>query len=171
MVKQLLLPGGFPPGTSNAVFPLPAASNWAFDAMNSLSVWANGKGDAMLRIVLATSRQEACHSFSAALSSDPEVHLDHVASGAAALETVRTSSPDLVVIDSPLPDFKALSLVQDLLMVNAMVNTAVVSSLTDQEFHEASEGLGVLARLPATPDKSDATELLRILRKVLGRTA
>jgi DNA-binding response OmpR family regulator len=124
----------------------------------------------MLRIVLASARQESIHSFAEGLASDPEVRLDQVSSGAEALGVVRTDSPQLVIIDSALPDMEPLHVVQKLLMVNAMVNTAVVSPLSDHEFHEASEGLGVLARLPLAPGKSDAAELLRKLRQVLGLT-
>ena len=122
----------------------------------------------MLRIVLATVRQEVFHPFADGLASDPWVRLDQVSSGAEALSAVRTDFPHLVIIDSSLPDTESLSLVKDLLMVNAMVNTAVVSPLSDQEFHEASEGLGVLAHLPLTPQVGDATELLRKLKQVLG---
>jgi DNA-binding response OmpR family regulator len=122
----------------------------------------------MLRILLVSARQETIRSLAEGLSSDPEVQLDQVASGAEALRTVRTASPQLAVIDSELPDTGSLPLVQKLLMVNAMVNTAVISPLSDEEFHEASEGLGILARLPLMPGKSDAAQLLHKLRKVLG---
>jgi DNA-binding NarL/FixJ family response regulator len=122
----------------------------------------------MLRIVLATARPEALQAFAAALSSNPEVHLQHVASGAEALEAVRVSAPHLVIIDSGLANNEPLELVQKLLMVNAMVNTAVVSPLSEEEFHEASEGLGVLGRLPKEPGESDAADLLGKLRMVLG---
>ena len=122
----------------------------------------------MLRIVLAATRPEIIHAFAEYLSSDPEVHLQPVASGAAALNAVRTSCPHLVVIDSDLPDTTSLSLVPELIMANAMVNTAVVSSLSEEDFHEASEGLGVLARLPVNPGRRDASELLRRLKEVLG---
>ena len=124
----------------------------------------------MLSIVLATARQESIHSFAEGLASDPEVRLDQVSSGAEALGAVRTDSPHLVIIDSALPDMEPLHVVQKLLMVNAMVNTAVVSPLSGQEFHEASEGLGILAHLPLAPGKSDAAELLRKLKQVLGLT-
>ena len=123
----------------------------------------------MLRILLATARPEIMHPFSEALSSDPRVRLQHVVSGADALDAVRASAPDLVVIDFDLPDFKPLDLVSQLIMVNAMVNTAVVSPLSDLEFHEASEGLGVLGRLPVVPGKGEAADLLQKLRRVLGQ--
>jgi DNA-binding response OmpR family regulator len=124
----------------------------------------------MLRILLVSARQETIHPFAEGLASDPEVSLDQIGSGAEALSAVRSASPHLVIIDSELPDTKPLPLVQELLMVNAMVNTAVISHLSDEEFHEASEGLGVLASLLLMPGKSDAAELLCKLRKVLGES-
>ncbi|GLI35064.1 response regulator [Desulforhabdus amnigena] len=122
----------------------------------------------MLRIVLVTSLPESVHSFAEALTAEPEVRLDRVSSGSEALSLARTLSPHLVVIDTDLPDIKPLTLVQELLAVNAMVNTALISPLSEEEFHEASEGLGVLARLPVNPGRSDAAELLNKLRSVLG---
>ena len=122
----------------------------------------------MLRVVLATNRPKALQAFTEALWSDPEVQLQGVVSGAEALEAVRTSAPHLVIIDLNLPDLAPLELVQKLLMVNAMVNTAVVSPLSEEEFHEASEGLGILGPLPNDPGRSDAVEMLRKLRTVLG---
>ncbi len=81
---------------------------------------------------------------------------------------MRAACPHLVVVDSDLPDTDPLGLVQKLLMVNAMVNTAVISPLAEEQFHEASEGLGVLSRLPVEPGHSDAADLLHKLRRVLG---
>jgi DNA-binding NarL/FixJ family response regulator len=123
----------------------------------------------MLHIILASSRPKALQNFAAALSSNPEVQLQQVASGAEALEAVRAAAPHLVIIDADLPDAAPLELVQQLLLVNAMVNTAVVSPLADEEFHEASEGLGVLGRLPEEPGENDAAGLLRQLKKILGK--
>jgi DNA-binding NarL/FixJ family response regulator len=122
----------------------------------------------MLRIILATARPQAMQAFAAAWSSSPEVHLQHVGSGAEALEAARTAAPHLVIIDADLPDTAPLDLVQKLLMVNAMVNTAVVSPLSDEEFHEASEGLGILGRLSNEPGRGEATDLMGKLRMVLG---
>ena len=123
----------------------------------------------MLHIVLATARPKAMQAFAEALSSDPAVNLQRVVSGAEALEAACTTAPHLVIIDADLPDTAPLDLVQKLLMVNAMANTAVVSPLSDEEFHEASEGLGILGRLPAELGTGEATDLLHKLRQVLGR--
>lgn len=129
---------------------------------------AGSEGKFMLQIIIATCRPDAMRSFTKALSSDPEVHFVGLASGAEVLNAVRTSPPHLVVVDSTLPDEGPLALVSKLLQVNAMVNTAVVSPLSEDEFHEATEGLGILGRIPECPGSGDAAELIRKLKQVLG---
>lgn len=122
----------------------------------------------MLHLVVATTRPQALEAFTTALTAAPEVRLILAASGAAALEAVGSSPMQLVIVDAKLPDLEPLELVQKLLLVNAMVNTAVVSPLSEEEFHEASEGLGVLGRLPLEPGAEEAAGLLQKLRKILG---
>jgi PleD family two-component response regulator len=125
----------------------------------------------MVHIVLVTPRLKALQRFSEALSSNPEVRLDSVISGVEAVEAVRTVVPHLVIIDSNLPDTTPLDLVQKLLMINALVNTAVICPLSDAEFHEVSEGLGILSRLPVEPGRTEAADLVRKLRMVLEGVA
>ncbi len=122
----------------------------------------------MLNILLVTPRIQELTSFTQVLSSYPEVQLEFAETGADALDAVCAKPPHLAVIDVDLPDIPPMSLVQKMLTVNAMVNTAVVSPLSEEEFHEASEGLGVLGRLPLDPGKDDAESLLIKLRKILG---
>jgi CheY-like chemotaxis protein len=129
---------------------------------------ALNKSEAMLRIVLASARLKDLQAFAEALASDPEVQLTTVPSGGEALEAAQDSAPHLVIIDSELPDISTLDLIRRLIRLNAMVNTAVLSPLSEEGFHEASEGLGVLGRLPAAPGADAAAELLAKLRLVLG---
>ncbi len=122
----------------------------------------------MLHILLVTPRLDSLQGFAEALASDPGVRLEHAASGAAALKTAGRAAPQLAIIDTGLPDTTPLDLVQKLLMVNALINTAVVSELSEAQFHEASEGLGILGRLPVNPGRDEAAALLGKLKAVLG---
>ncbi len=122
----------------------------------------------MLHIILVTVRPEIFHSFAERLSSDPEVCLDQVTSGAGALGIVRSISPHLVIVDSEVTDTTPFGLVREIISANAMVNTAVASALSEDEFHDAGEGLGILCRLPLEPGSKEARELLQKLRAVIG---
>ncbi|WP_052507397.1 hypothetical protein [Desulfonatronovibrio magnus] len=54
--------------------------------------------------------------------------------------------------------------------VDAMVNTAVLSSLNDIVFHELTEGLGVIMNLPLLSKRKHAAVLAQKLRKLSAKT-
>lgn len=70
---------------------------------------------------------------------------------------------DLIIIDESVDGRSCLSIAKDMISVNALAQLALVSELSPEEFHEASEGLGVLASLPSHPDEKDAERLLNAL--------
>jgi DNA-binding response OmpR family regulator len=88
-------------------------------------------------------------------------------SAAAALEAVVEAAPDLMVVDENLAETGALSFLRRLMAINAMIHTAVASSLTPDRFHETYEGLGVLMQLPPEPDRSSAQDLLVRLQALI----
>lgn len=106
--------------------------------------------------------------FMEALEREENVRLVTAASAKAALETCPSQKPDVVVLEESLPDMAPKDLLMGLLQINAMINTAMISEITDEEFHEKYEGFGVLMRLPSPPGQEDATALLRKIRSVLS---
>ena len=52
--------------------------------------------------------------------------------------------------------------------LTASVTTAAVSSQPQDVFHEASEGLGIMAHLPPRPGKFEAEQLLKTLNQLMG---
>lgn len=69
----------------------------------------------------------------------------------------------LIIIDEKVEGRSGPDIAKDMIRVNAMANLALVSSLSPEDFHEASEGLGIMAQLPPCPDEKDAERLLSIL--------
>ena len=57
----------------------------------------------------------------------------------------------LVVVGEKL-DSDPLRLINELLQKDAFINTVAVSGDSEADFHEKSEGLGVLLKLPVRPD-------------------
>jgi len=122
----------------------------------------------MLNIILVSSSEKTLVPFVKALSSDQDIKLDMFDTGAAVLTQVRHQAPHLVIIDDHLDDMATLDLVSELLKLNAMINIAMVSTLDEEAFHEATEGLGLLPRLPSPPEAADASTLLTRLRALPG---
>ena len=83
-----------------------------------------------------------------------------------ALQLIKKHPFDIVIIDEELSDMTGLHFINKLVKVNPLINCAVVSSLPEKDFHEESEGLGVLMQLPVKPQKKDAEVLMQKLRKI-----
>lgn len=99
---------------------------------------------------------------------DQGVKIDWAASGGQALKTIGQHPVDLVVTDESVGDMSGLEFIERLVKVNPMINCAVVSALSDEAYHEASEGLGILMKLPPNPGEEDGQRLLAHLDQILG---
>jgi DNA-binding response OmpR family regulator len=100
-------------------------------------------------------------------SGRPEIDLNYASSGAEALRLAGQGNMVLAVADEGLGDMSGLDFVRELLMVNAMINSAVVSSLSHDDFHEASEGLGIMVQLSSSISRREAEDLLSRLESMI----
>ena len=125
----------------------------------------------MIRLLLVTPYKSSLSELASAMEKYDDVELTWTDSGQKALDKLAETSVDLVVIDKDLGDMTGLEFAEKLLRVNPMINSAVLSSLPSDDFHEASEGLGIFAQLPLRPTKSDAEKLLNDLKKLKDLTA
>jgi len=93
-----------------------------------------------------------------------------VESAEKALAIASVKAIDLIITDDRLRDSTGLELAARVLTVNPMINCASVSCLSPESFHEASEGLGIMAQLPIHPGKEHAESLLHRLRQIKNLT-
>jgi len=130
-----------------------------------------GQRGSMIKLLLVTPTRNSLGGLASALKINDDVELFWAESGGKALAIAAETLVDLVVTDECLGDMTGLELAEKMLSVNPMINCAAVSSLSSKEFHEASEGLGLLAQLPALPGKDQAEELLQRIKNLKGRLA
>jgi DNA-binding response OmpR family regulator len=91
-------------------------------------------------------------------------------SGSQALSMITADTMYLVITDETLGDMTGLEFVKHLVAVNPMVNCAAISSLSEEDYHEASEGLGILMQLPPKPDQNDGKRLMAHLNQIMNLT-
>jgi two-component SAPR family response regulator len=118
----------------------------------------------MIKLLLVTPDKESFHDFTFALIKNNDVELSLASTGQEALALLSESPVDLVIVDESVGDITGIGFMKKLLSINPMINCAAVSPLSHEAFHEASEGLGVLAQLPVAPGKPDAENLLMRLK-------
>ena len=117
----------------------------------------------MHRILLVTPEKESLSLLASTLAAQDGVELSWAQSGGKALEIIADMAFDLVVTDERLGDMSGLELAAKLVAINPMINCAAVSALSPEDFHEASEGLGLMDPLPLRPGKEEADNLLQRL--------
>jgi len=120
----------------------------------------------MIKLLLVTPDKEAFHNFSSALIKNDDVKLSWAETGRRALDMVSGTSLDLVVVNEELGDMTGIEFIETLVSINPMINCAAVNPLPPEEFHEVSEGLGILAQLPVQPGAKDAEDLLNLLNRL-----
>ena len=125
----------------------------------------------MIKLLLVSSDDDSLSTLAAALAKHNDVHIMQELSGAAALEKITNQNFDLMITDENTDDMTGLELIEKTVRINPMINCAAVSTLSQDEFHEASEGLGLLAQLPLNPGAAQAEDILKRLREVIGLTS
>lgn len=116
-------------------------------------------------IAMITSRQGQLAAFRAGLERR-SARVECFTDGWNFLQAARSRTWNLVIVDAVTSIFP--DLVEQLLEINASLNTAVISELAPEAFHEAGEGLGILCPLPARPVAADVDALLERLTAVGG---
>ena len=124
----------------------------------------------MLTILVASQDKGSLSDLESALAEHDDVCLLRAESVNKALNLASEKAIDLVIADERFGDTTGLELAAGLLSVNPMITCATVSRLTPKKFHEASEGLGIMAQLPIHPGKEHAESLLHRLRQIKNLT-
>ena len=116
--------------------------------------------------ILLVCRNHACMSALGTALDESDAQTTCLMSGRRALAAVSEDVFELLVTDENLNDMTGLELIRSVMTSQPMINCAVVSTLSSADFHEASEGLGILMQLPAEPGKKEADQLLEHLKKI-----
>ena len=89
-----------------------------------------------------------------------------VQSGEEALSLIRENRADVVIAADVLSDGLALPFVQELMREHPLINCAMVSSLSPEDFHELTEGLGLFMQLPLHPGAEEAKKMIQFLDSI-----
>ncbi len=121
----------------------------------------------IIRILLVSQDLASMSAFKTGLEEN-QVRTAWADSGRNAIVKIAEGRFDLVVTDENLRDMTGLEFIENVISIKPMVNCAAVTSLLPADFHEASEGLGILMQLPVRPGQEQVEKLLSQLKNVLN---
>jgi DNA-binding NtrC family response regulator len=119
----------------------------------------------MIEIAVAGGKDVFGPEFMMALEKGG-ARITRLESGSDALAAVSAKTFHLLIADERLGDMTGLELVETVVTRQPMLNCAVVSSLSAEDYHEASEGLGILMQLSTAPGIKEADALVGHLKKI-----
>lgn len=120
------------------------------------------------KVLLVTSRPAQLKEFAEVFYTDRKMEVVPVGTAKEAISVVQEMAPVLAIVDDQVRGVEGLKIIQRLIEANAFIHTATISELTDQEFHNRSEGLGILAKLPLVPGRNDAYKLIEQLERMVS---
>lgn len=120
----------------------------------------------MLNILSVNEDEQQLEPMLQALRSKVDVEVVHADTAKFGLERVGFQKIDAVIVAEKLPDGSGKAFIEALTQLNPFVNSVMISSLSHDDFHEYTEGLGVLMQLPENPGPKEADELLEKLAEI-----
>lgn len=120
----------------------------------------------MSNILLVSKDSASLADFITELSNTKGIDVAQVAAGDEALSLIAEGKAEVVVVGELLVDGLALDFVKRLMKEHPLIDCAMVSSLSADEFHEVTEGLGLFMQLPACPGVEEAKKMLALLNSI-----
>ncbi len=101
------------------------------------------------------------------LNSESGITTTHAELGQDALELISDRIIDLIIVDERLSDYTGLEFIEMVVKSNPMILCALISSLSAKEFHDLSEGLGILSQLPTHPTSKDINDIIQKVSNII----
>jgi DNA-binding response OmpR family regulator len=117
----------------------------------------------MYQIRIVTENKNKFKTLVKGFEASGSCHIQWHDSVASALGAAADSPPNLLIIDDKVGPQDGLTIAREVIRTNAMLNQAVVSPLSPEDFHQASEGLGIMAHLASDLKEEQAQALIQLL--------
>jgi len=112
-----------------------------------------------IKLLIITEDVELFRPLEAALASETMLGVVITESTGQVRRAVENNEVEALIVDEQLEAMSGLDFVNELVHINPLVNCALVSMLQPDEFHEATEGLGVFMQLNGRPDAQEAVRV------------
>lgn len=119
-----------------------------------------------LKVILVSSSPDSLKILEQSLGDNERFAVARQESPEALFSAIENDQVDVVIADDQVVGTTGLEFLRELVKRNPFINCALVSPLYPDEFHEATEGLGVFMQLPLNPGSQTAMDISTHLEKI-----
>ena len=116
-----------------------------------------------ITILFISERLNKLSDFIDALQKNTAINLLTASAVEDGISMAEYHAPILIIVDEQVGALSGLDLVRRLMKVNAFLNTVVLSTMSHEDFHLLTEGLGILAKLSIQPGEKEADRIFELL--------
>lgn len=122
----------------------------------------------MIQVIVISSDSSTLSRLEKTLKNDPNVRLEKAFTRWKALDLLAENNFDLAFIDEFVGNQAGFEFIEELVVSNPFMNFVLISSLAAEQFHEQTEGLGVMAQLNPVPSERDIQQVIRQYQKIVS---
>ena len=119
-----------------------------------------------IHIALFTEDSFRFADFSAALRENANLCLSEFKSAEQVWESLGGLNIDVAVVAEQLEDISGLQFIKMLVPKHPFITCALLSPLSPEDFHQATEGYGVCMHLPVYPARGDAYKMIKLISTI-----
>jgi DNA-binding NarL/FixJ family response regulator len=120
----------------------------------------------MMRFLIVSEEPARLNGLKTGLMKYPQIKIDVVDSVVGAMKEISGVVPSLVIVDEYIAGVSGKEMIETMIKKNPMINTALVSGLTPEDFHEFTEGLGILMQVSGYAGEDVADDMVQKLEKL-----
>ncbi len=118
-------------------------------------------------IIVASDKQNQLRVFSEYLGKKLYRKVEYTSTYKGTLDLIKRRRQDLlVIIDTAVSEFASLPLIKNIITINALVDIVVLSNMSEGNFNNEFEGLGILMQLSSQPSQSELKLLCQKIKTV-----
>jgi DNA-binding NtrC family response regulator len=110
-------------------------------------------------VVLISKEPDYFSELSTALAEDAQMSVAWFGTAEQVYRAAEKKQVDVLIVAEEIKQSSGLQFIRELVRSHPFINCALVSPLYPQEFHEATEGLGLFMQLPPAPDGAQAPKI------------
>lgn len=119
-----------------------------------------------VNIIFVSDKKDTFSKIEKELTKHQQFTISHVKTGEQVKQHIQEKTVDVAIVAEQLEEKAGFECIQEIVKLNPFINCVLSSPLSHDDFHEVTEGYGVLMQFSPIPTINECTAFLKKLTKI-----